>query len=243
MMNVIIENLLTFDFFYCRACGLAFGLPCSWRFPVFRGRAQDAATEDFRETVDDRVVVDTEMAVAAEKFFDQEIVKELHVDGCEADRRINPFGESAPPLQFRELSSELFTQPGRQAFKHPAKVTVLKFEHVYVHQEPEVVMLADHLADGASETFQRLRLERFLYAAEKSLQALVNHRLIFGDDGFEDVFLGAIVIIKISERCLRARGYVAHRVRMKALPDKKLFRRTLNTVPIGLDGIFAELGH
>src|SRR5215213_868650 len=104
-------------------------------------------------------------------------------------------------------------------------------------------MLADHLADGAPETFQRLRLERFLYAAEKSLQSLVNHRLIFGDDGFENIFLGAIVIIKISERCLSPRSDVTHRGRMKALTYKKLFRRTLNAVPIGLDCIFAELGH
>src|ERR1043165_6323252 len=145
MMNVIIENLLTFDFFYCRACGLAaFSLPCGWRFPDLRGRAQDAATEDFRETVDDRVVIDTEMAVAAEEFFDLKIVKELHVDGCEADRRINPVGEEPLPLQLRKLPCELLAQAGSQAFKHPAKVTVLKFEHVYVHQEPEVVMLADH---------------------------------------------------------------------------------------------------
>ena len=96
MMNLIIENLLPLIVLYCRACGLGVSLPCGWRFPVLMGGAQDAATEDFRETVDDRVVAYAEMAVAAEKFFDQKIVKELHVGGGKPDSWVDALIESAP---------------------------------------------------------------------------------------------------------------------------------------------------
>src|ERR1044071_331812 len=161
-------------------------------------------TEDARETIDDRVVRDAEMVIATEKLFHEKIVKELHVNGCEADGRINAVCDHASSFQLGKLRGKELTQFRRQTLKHPAKVPVLEFQHVYVHQEPEIVMLADDAPDGATEALQGLRLKRFFDVREHLLKARIYHLLIFSDDGFEYGLFGAIVIIKIPERGLGA---------------------------------------
>ena len=52
------------------------------------------------------IVRDPEMAIPSEQFFDEEIVKELHVDGCEPDRRVYAVVERVRLFQLREVAAK-----------------------------------------------------------------------------------------------------------------------------------------
>ena len=72
------------------------------------------------------------------------------------DRLRSMFDEIKDPLspdglkRFGKTTAKLL----RQVFKHLAKVLILKLQYIYVHQQPKLVMLVDHLLDQPRKPFE-----------------------------------------------------------------------------------------
>jgi hypothetical protein len=108
--------------------------------------------------LDNLLVSQTEVAIAAEQLLNEKIIEELHVDGGEPDGRIDVGMHRATALQLCKLRGETAPQVVNQPFKHLAKVKVLEFEHVDVHQQPEVVVVVHHFLDLLAEPDKRFGL-------------------------------------------------------------------------------------
>src|SRR6266536_4249307 len=98
------------------------------------------------------------MPIPAEEFLDDKIIEKLHVRRRETDRWIYSVMQHVLSLYLVEGFSKPSPQFLRYVFKHFAKVTVLKFQHIDVHQQPEVVMLVDHLLDRRANFLRSARL-------------------------------------------------------------------------------------
>src|SRR5256885_4905569 len=166
---------------------------------------QHPATKNLSEFDDHLIVADSEVAIAAEKFFDQKVVEELHVSGGEPDRRVYAVIERAALFQGREISLETSPQVLGQALEHLAEVAILKLQDIYVHQQPEIVMVIDHLLDESAKLDEACGLKRFFDLVEDGAQARVYRFLILANDGFEDFLFGSIIIVQIAERSARPR--------------------------------------
>jgi hypothetical protein len=119
---------------------------------------QQTATVHVCQLLDNLLVSQTEVAITAEQLLNQKVIKELHVDGGEPDGRIDVGMHRATALQLCKLRGETAPQVVNQPFKHLAKVAVLEFEYVDVHQQPEVVMVVHHLLDLLAEPDERFGL-------------------------------------------------------------------------------------
>src|ERR1044072_9463406 len=122
------------------------------------------------------------MTVTAEQLLNQKVVEELHVNSSETDCRIHVAMHCPTTLQLCELSGEAPAQVMHQAFKHLAKVTVLEFEYIDVHEKTEVVMFVHYLLDLLAAPHQRLGFDRIVDLVEDRTQAAVDGRLVFADD-------------------------------------------------------------
>ena len=204
---------------------------------------QQTATVHVRQLRDDLFVRQTEMAIAAKQLLNQKVIKELHVQGREPDRRIDIGMHCATALQLFKLSSEASPQVVNQPFKHLAKVTVLEFEYVDVHQQPEVVVIVHHLLDLLAEAPERFGLERLVDLVEDRTQATVDGRLIFVDNRTEDFLFGPVIVIDVAERGPCPGGNIAHRGRVKALLDEEFLSRFLDPVFVLFDRAGTEFWH
>src|ERR1044071_5238136 len=122
---------------------------------------QQTATVHVCQLLDNLLVSQTEVAIAAKQLLDQKVIKKLHVEGGETDSRIDVCMHRATTLQLCKLRGETSPQVVNQPFKHLAEVAVLEFEYVDVHQQPEVVMVVHNLLDLLAETDERLGFKRF----------------------------------------------------------------------------------
>ena len=85
-------------------------------------------------------------------------------------------------LQVVKLSGEAPPQVVNQPFKHLAKVTILKFEYVDVHEQPEVMVIVHHFLDLPAEPDKGLWFQWLVDLVEDRTQAAIDGRLVFADD-------------------------------------------------------------
>ena len=224
---------------------------CLARFPFYLGRfgrailmvTQQSATIHASQLRDYLLVSQTKVTIAAKQLFNQEVVEELHVNGRETDCRIHVLMHCPATLQLLKLRSETPSQVVHQAFKHLAKVAVLEFEYVDIHQQPEVVMVVHHLLDLLSEAHEGFRLQRFVNLVEDRTEPRIDRRLILIDDRTKNLFFSSIVVIDVAERSPCAGGDIAHRGGVKTLLDEEFLRRLLDPRFVFLDRAGTEFGH
>ena len=204
---------------------------------------QQTATVHVCQLRDDLLVRQTKMVITAKQLLNQKVVKELHVDGGEPDGRIDVAVHRAAALQLGELRGEAAPQVVNQPFKHLAKVAVLEFEHVDVHQQPEVVMVVHHLLDLLAEAHERFGLERLVDLVEDRTQATVDGRLILVDDRAENLFFCPVIVIDVAERRPCPGGNIAHRGGVKTLLDEEFLGRFLDPTFVLFDRAGTEFWH
>src|SRR5882762_2903061 len=92
----------------------------------------DSPAEYLSKTANDLIISKSKMVLSTKEFFNQKVIKELHVGGSKSESGINTRVKCSALFKFTEICAKSAAKVVGQALEHLTKMAVFELQDVYV---------------------------------------------------------------------------------------------------------------